>query len=168
MTSFSVDATFIAPKEIKLLILKCHGEYITTLSVKYWMQMQAYLELYDLEVGEVCWVLLNTPPFLIERERTKFTEKYMTGEIEAEKFEEHMERLDLNYDYNIIPRKRKIITFVVNRERSFMEKVSKKVEKCREWMAEFDKIHSDNKKIITLSDKYASNIEEDNTESNPD
>lgn len=142
--------------------------HITTLSVKYWMQMQAYLELYDLEVGEVCWVLLNTPPFLIERERTKFTEKYMTGEIEAEKFEEHMERLDLNYDYNIIPRKRKIITFVVNRERSFMEKVSKKVEKCREWMAEFDKIHSDNKKIITLSDKYASNIEEDNTESNPD
>lgn len=142
--------------------------HIATLSTKYWMQMQAYLELYNLDVGEVCWVLLNTPPFLIERERTKFTEKYMTGEIDAEKYEENMERLDLNYDYSKIPRKRKIITFVVNREPNFMEQVSKKVEKCREWMAEFDKIHSDNKKIITLSDKYATSLQEDNPEPDGD
>lgn len=134
--------------------------HVAELSTKYWMQMQAYLELYNLEVGEVCWVLLNTPPFLLEREKTKFTEKYMTGEIDAEKFEENMERLDLNYDYSKIPRKRKIITFVVNREKSFMEQVYKKVEKCRSWMAEFDKIHSDNKKIITLSDKYAKPFED--------
>lgn len=142
--------------------------HISELSTKYWMQMQAYLELYNLEVGEVCWVLLNTPPFLIEREKAKFTEKYMTGEIDAEKFEEHMDRLDLNYDYTKIPRKRKVITFVVNRERSFMEQVYKKVQKCREWMAEFDKIHSDNKKIITLSDKYAATFQEDNTEPDTD
>jgi len=132
------------------------------------MQMQAYLELYNLEFGEVCWVLLNTPPFLLERERTKFTEKYMTGEIDAEKFEENMERLDLNYDYSIIPNKRKIITFTVTRERGFMEKVYQKVKKCREYMAEFDKIHSDNKKIITLSEKYAANFQEDNPESDTD
>lgn len=142
--------------------------HITELSTKYWMQMQAYLDLYDLDKGEVCWVLLNTPLFLLDREKTKFTEKYMTGEIDAEKFEENMERLDLNYDYSKIPNSRKIITFVVNRERGFMEKVYKKVEKCREWMAEFDKIHSDNKKIITLSEKYASNFQEDNTEYNTD
>ena len=91
----------------------------------------------------------------------------MTGEIDAEKFEESMERLDLNYDYSKIPNSRKIITFQVTREPAFMEKVYKKVEKCREWMAEFDKIHSDNKKIITLSEKYAAPFiegeQEDNT-----
>lgn len=142
--------------------------HITELSTKYWMQMQGYLELYDLEVGEVCWVLLNTPPFLLDREKTKFNEKYMTGEIDAEKFEENMERLDLNYDYSQIPTTRKIITFVVHRERGFMQKVYEKVELCRAWMAEFDKIHSDNKKIITLSDKYAANFQEDNTEPDTD
>ncbi len=142
--------------------------HITDLSTKYWMQMQAYLELYNLEVGEICWVLLNTPPFLLDRERTKFTEKYMTGEIDAEKFEENMERLDLNYDYSSIPNKRKIITFTVARERGFMAKVYQKVEKCRAYMAEFDKIHSDNKKIITLSEKYAANSQEDNTEPDAD
>ncbi len=142
--------------------------HITELSTKYWMQMQGYLELYDLEVGEVCWVLLNTPPFLLDREKTKFTEKYMTGEIDAEKFEENMERLDLNYDYSQIPTTRKVITFVVKRERGFMQKVYEKVGLCREWMAEFDKIHSDNKKIITLSDKYAANFQEDNTEPDTD
>lgn len=142
--------------------------HIAELSTKYWMQMQAYLELYNLEKGEVCWVLLNTPLFLLDREKTRFTEKYMTGEIDAEKFEEAMERLDLNYDYSQIPNTRKIITFVVSRERGFMEKVYRKVEKCREWMAEFDKIHSDNKKNITLSEKYAATFQEDNTEHNPD
>lgn len=142
--------------------------HISELSTKYWMQMQGYLELYGLEKGEVCWVLLNTPLFLLDREKTKFTEKYMTGEIDAEKFEENMERLDLNYDYSKIPNIRKIITFVVNRERGFMDKVYKKVWKCREWMAEFDHIHSDNKKIITLSEKYAAGFQEDNTEHNPD
>jgi hypothetical protein len=142
--------------------------HTTALSRKYWMQMQAYLELYDLEVGEVCWVLLNTPSFLLEREKTKVTEKYMTGEIDAEKFEEQMERLEMNYDYSQIPRKRKIITFVVSRERGFMETVYRKVEKCRVWMTEFDKIHSDNKKIITLSDKYAATSTEDNTEPDTD
>lgn len=142
--------------------------HITELSKKYWMQMQAYLELYNLEVGEVCWVLLNTPPFLLDREKTKFTEKYMTGEIDAEKFEEHMERLDLNYDYSKIPNSRKIITFVVHRDRSFMNKVYQKVELCRVWMAEFDKIHSDNKKIITLAEKYVDSSQEDNTEPDAD
>jgi hypothetical protein len=142
--------------------------HITELPAKYWMQMQAYLELYGMEKGEVCWVLLNTPIFLLDRERAKFTEKYMTGEIEVEKFEENMERLELNYDYSKIPNSRKIITFTVDRERGFMEKVYKKVEKCREWMAEFDKLHSDNKRIITLSEKYAASFQEDNTEYNGD
>lgn len=141
--------------------------HIIDLSTKYWMQMQAYLDLYNLDKGEVCWVLLNTPTFLLDREKAKLTENYMTGEIDAEKFEESMERLDLNYDYSKIPNSRKIITFQVTREPAFMEKVYKKVEKCREWMAEFDKIHSDNKKIITLSEKYAAPFiegeQEDNT-----
>lgn len=138
--------------------------HIIPLSTKYWMQMQAYMELYNLDNAEVCWVLLNTPPFLLERERTKFTEKYMTGEIDAEKFEENMDRLDLNYDYSLIPNKRKIITFTVNREPSFMQKVYQKVQKCRDWLEEFDIIHTKNKKIVTLSDKYIGNIQEDNTE----
>lgn len=142
--------------------------HITELSTKYWMQMQAYLELYNLDFGEICWVLLNTPLFLLDRERNRFTEKYMTGEIDAEKFEENMERLDLNYDYSQIPTTRKIITFAVEREKGFMEKVYQKVEKCRVWLAEFDKIHSDNKKIITLSDKYVATFIEDNTEPDSD
>lgn len=138
--------------------------HISNLSIKYWMQMQAYLELYNLDKGEVCWVLLNTPLFLLDREKAKCTEKYMSGEIDAEKFEESMERLDLNYDYTKIPTTRKIITFVVNRDKGFIEKVYKKVEKCREYMAEFDKIHSNNKKIITLAEHYTNvSQEEDNT-----
>lgn len=163
---YSLDRKKIVDIKVSWGIHSYLPNYISELSTKYWMQMQAYLELYNMDKGEVCWVLLNTPSFLLDREKTRFTEKYMTGEIDSEKFEEAMYNLDLNYDYSKIPNKRKIITFVVNRDRGFIEKVYNKVEKCREWMAEFDKIHTDNKKIITLPEKYVDQFQEDNTEHN--
>ena len=41
----------------------------STLSAKYWYQMQGYMELYNVNNAEVVFLLLNTPPELIEREK---------------------------------------------------------------------------------------------------
>lgn len=150
-----------------------HGylpNHITKLSEKYWLQMQGYLDLYGLEYGEVCYVLLNTPLYLIERERATYSEKYMLGEITVEKYEEMMEKLELCYNYNKIPKKRKVITFQVHRDKDVMNMVYKRVLKCREWLNEFDILHTDNKKIITLEEHYGitskkSHIERDTEQS---
>lgn len=139
--------------------------YITKLSEKYWWQMQGYMELYDADVAQVRYVLLNTPAHLIERERSKHVEKYLFGEIDSEKFEEEMEKLDLCYDYTKIPDKRKIITYEFEREPSIIPLVYKKIEKCREWLSEFDSTHVLNKKIVTSMGDYAIQSKENNPES---
>lgn len=142
--------------------------HITKLSEKYWWQMQGYMELYNVDHAEVCYILLNTPAHLLERERAKHTEKYLFGEIDCEKYEEEMEKCDLCYDYSKIPAKRKVMTFVVEREPNLMEQVYKKVERCRQWLSDFDRLHTSNKKILTSMEDYAINSKENSAEPDPD
>jgi hypothetical protein len=125
-----------------------------TLDRSYWFQMQGYLELYNIEVGEVCFVLLNTPPYLVERERAKYTEKYIFGEISRERYDEEISKIELAFNYNKIPLKRKVIRFQVNRCRELMPLLYKKVDKCRTWLNEFEEIHLASKRSITTSEFY--------------
>jgi hypothetical protein len=66
------------------------------------------MELYNIDKAEVAFVLLNTPPELIERERVKLINKVMVGEISMEKYELDMSNLDLAYTYNNIPAKNRV------------------------------------------------------------
>ena len=136
------------------------------LDKKYWYQMQGYLEVYNVPYGEVCYVLLNTPPHLIERERAKYTEKYVFGEIDRERYDEEMEKLDMAFSYDKIPAKRRIIRFVVDRYPEIMPVIYRRVERCRDWLNEFERKHVLTKKIITLPEIYAKQ-QEDNPEPDP-
>ena len=138
---------------------------INKLNEKYWWQMQGYMDIYDVNVGQVRYILLNTPPTLVERERIKYTEKYMLGEIDSEAYEEAMERLDLCYDYSKIPEKRRIITFEISREKEIADFIYKKVNRCRIWLHEYDIIHTKNEKVLISSKDYAIFSKENNTES---
>lgn len=129
----------------------------------YWHQMQGYLELHDMEFGEVCFCLLNTPEDMVEREKVKMLNNYVFGIINREDYEKGMESLELSLTYDKIPMKRRIIRFRVNRAPEIMPKVYKKVERCRVWLSEFDAIQSSGKQIVTLSKNYV-NIQEDDFE----
>lgn len=136
-----------------------------TLERRYWMQMQGYLDLHKMTYGQVCIVLLNTPPHLIERERARYTERYVFGEIDREKYDEEMEKLDLSFHYDKIPEKRRVIRFDVHACPEFIEKVYRTVEKCRIWLNEFEYYHLTNKTMSTSYDDYKKkNSAEDNPE----
>lgn len=139
--------------------------YNTKLSLSHWLQMQAYLELYGMDNGEVCYVLLNTPTHLVDREIAKSTDRYLFGEIEKERYEEEVEKCQLAYSYDQIPIKRKIITFEVKKDPNIMSKVYERVEKCREWLNEMEKIHMNNKRVICSLEDYAIQAKENYSES---
>lgn len=143
------------------------GVFNSPLKPLYWYQMQGYLDLYQLDHGEVCFCLLNTPEGLVEREKIKLLNKYVFGEINREDYDKNMESLDLSLSYNNIPMKRRVVRFRVDRRPELMPKVYKKVEKCREWLTAFEKSHVFNKEIITLAEHYAY-AKENNIESDPD
>ncbi len=110
----------------------------TPLDRKYWYQMQGYMELYNVSQADVVFLLLNTPPELIEREKVKLLNRFMIGEIDREKYELDIENLESAFTYSNLPIKKRYFRYTLKREPQIFEKVYKKVEKARIWMQEFD------------------------------
>lgn len=131
------------------------------LKALYWYQMQGYLELYDLPFGEVCFCLLSTPEDMVERERLKLLNKYVFGEISRDDFDKTLETLNLSMSYSKLPLKKRVIRFRVDRDKSIIPKIYKKVERCREWLHEFEGKHPNGKHILTLSKTYDKFKEDD-------
>jgi hypothetical protein len=130
---------------------------------KIWWQAQGYLDVYEKELCEVSFVLLNTPPHLVSQERTKLDMKYVYGEIMRDKYDEELEKFELFYDYSKIPLKRRVLTYTVNRDKELMQYVYSRIEKCRIWLNEFERQHMNRKNILTLSQDY-DRKKKDNTE----
>jgi len=138
---------------------------IDSVSKKHWYQVQGYMELYNIDKAEVAFVLLNTPPELIERERIKLTNKVMVGEISMEKYELDMSNLDLAYTYNNIPARNRVFRYVVKREPEIFPFLYKKIEKSRLWLEEFHN-NMKNNLFVVSSQKYLE-VEKNNTEPDP-
>jgi hypothetical protein len=133
------------------------------LNSKYWYQAQGYMELHNVEFSEICFLLLNTPEDLVSRERVKLLNRFITGEIDRESYEKNCENLAGALAYNNINPKKRVIRFKVKRDKTIMPILYKKVQKCREWLAEFDAIHESGKQIISLREDYV--YKENNSQS---
>ena len=136
-----------------------------------WSQIQGYLELYNLEFGQVCHVLVNTPPHLIDQEKINLFRRYTFGEISRDRYDQEIEKYDSLFDYSKIPIKKRIIRFDVQRCPEFIEGVDVKVVKCREWLNGFERTFLSNKNILTLPEDYihaATTGDENSPEHNPD
>lgn len=133
---------------------------------KYWFQAQGYMELFNVNFVDVCFLLLDTPQDIVQREFAKMLTSYVLGEIDTETYNEKIDSLTASMAYSNIPLKRRVIRYRVNREPSVMTIIYNKVLKCREFLAQLDKEHMKNKIIVTLPPKKvnATNREEDNTE----
>lgn len=138
------------------------------LSFHHWCQIQGYMELYDIDFGQVTYVLVNTPPHLIDQEKLNLFKKYTFGEITKQKYDEDREKYDSIFDYSKIPITKRVIRFDVPRHRDFIPLVYDKVKKCREWLNGFERTFLSNKNIITLPEDYINaDSEENNIESDP-
>jgi hypothetical protein len=138
------------------------------LSREHWWQMQGYLDLYDMDFGQVAYVLLNTPEHLVQQEQAVLFKRYSFGEMERDKYDAEMERLDTIFDYSKIPETKRVIRFDVHRYDGFHNLIRNKVEKCRAWLNHFERDFILNKNIITLPSQYINaDPQEDNPEPDP-
>lgn len=132
---------------------------------KYWFQAQGYMDLFNVETSEICFVLLNTPDEIIQREFSRIVTCFVLGEISKEAYDEKMTNLSGTMVYNNIPIKRRVLRYRVDRDKSVMPVIYKSVEKCREFLKTFDKEHMKNKIIVSLPPKKV-NAKENSTELN--
>lgn len=137
-------------------------------SFQQWCQIQGYMELYDIDFGQVSYVLVNTPPHLIDQEKANLFRRYTFGELTREDYEELMEKFDSLFDYGKIPTHKRVIRFDVPRCPEFMVRVKEKVDLGRLFLNEFERSFLSGKNILTLPETYIPIAHADENNIEPD
>lgn len=111
------------------------------LNTAYWWQIQGYMAITGAKLGEVSYCLVNTPESLLNHERYKLKERMdiVTDEDPEYRLEEM--KLINNMKFDDIPEKERRIRFLVERDDEAIEKIYKKVLKCREYLSEIEELH---------------------------
>lgn len=100
------------------------------LTRNYWWQMQGYMAILDLQKAEVNFCLITTPEHIIQSEIEKRGgEKYSAEEIRA------------NFTFDDIPENERRLRFIVERDDVAIEKLYKRLRKCREYLSEIEQLH---------------------------
>lgn len=107
------------------------------LNKDYYFQIQAYMELFGFDKGAVVYCLIDTPPDLIEQELRKVAwdmGKKFEDAIFDEDFRAFEIELRFNREFKMIPKEKRVIEFVVEKNNSDIERLYTRIGQCREWL----------------------------------
>lgn len=100
------------------------------LSRNYWWQMQGYMALLGLEKSEVNFCLISTPEHIIQSEIDKKAGERYSGED-----------IRKNLTFDEIPEDERRLRFVVERDEQSIEKLYKRIRKCRGYLSVIEQLH---------------------------
>lgn len=109
-------------------------------SSHYW-QLQGYLWLTNARTGVIAYCLTNTPESIINKEKERLLWKLDVATEENPLFKKEAEKLERNMRFDDIPFQERVIRVEVDRNDDDIEKIEKKVLKCREYLTEFQEKH---------------------------
>lgn len=89
--------------------------------------------------GEVCYVLVNTPESILNGEKYRLLTRMDVATEENQEYKIAVAELEYNHLFNDIPPIERVIRIQYQYDQEIMNTVYRKVEKCREWLSEFDK-----------------------------
>lgn len=145
--------------------------HLQKLSLQAYCQLNGYMEIYGFDEAEVCYMLLNTPKFLVEQKQKELFRKFADGALLRDEFDEKYDELAGQFDYESkIPEAKRIIRYTVKKDIELLERVHKKITFCREYLGEYDRIFMKNQKIVTSPEDYKkkSKITDPPEEDNPE
>ncbi len=111
------------------------------LNKDYWWQLQGYFSLSNAIDGEIAYLLLDTPENIIQNEKYKLLRQMNVISEESPEYIYASAALEINMIYPDIPLNEKVLIFPVQRDDEAIERINRKVEKCREFLHEFEKMH---------------------------
>lgn len=111
------------------------------LSSQYWWQIQGYLALTGAKLGEVSYCLVDTPESIINDEKYKLMKRLNCVTDEDPLFVRKAAELTNNLTFSDIPAKDRRLRFFVERDEDAIQKIYRKVEECRKYLAEIEALH---------------------------
>jgi hypothetical protein len=100
----------------------------------YYWQLQGYMWLTGKKVSSLAYCLINTPDALINDEKRRLMYKMNVIDDVNSDYQEACEQLDKLMVYDDIPLEEKVIEIEIQRNEEDIERLSKRVVDCREYM----------------------------------
>lgn len=135
-------------KADKIIDIKCPYDVETFFGVlgkeligQYKWQVLTYMWLTGADEGEVAYLLMNTPEYILNYERKRLFDRMEVVTEEDAEYKKAADTLVNNLTFDDMPIEDRKISFFVERDEKMIEKIPKRVEKCREWLVEIEKMH---------------------------
>jgi hypothetical protein len=111
------------------------------LNPHYWWQMQGYMALKELRKAQVCYCLVDTPQTLVNDEKRRLFYAMGVSSEEDPVYELLAESIQYNMNFSWIPKHLRIMRFNVDRDDAAIQRIYRRVEKCRKWLEKLDYMH---------------------------
>jgi hypothetical protein len=107
----------------------------------YFYQLQGYMALSGANTAYIAYCLVDTPQSIIEGEKYRLLKAMDVVSEEDPDFKEAATRIELNMTFSDIPKEERVLIFRVERSETIISKIYERVEKAREFLAEFEEMH---------------------------
>lgn len=107
----------------------------------YFYQVQGYMALTGAQQAEVAYVLVNMPQEIINGEKSRIFKTMNPATEENVDYKKAIARLEHNMTFDEIPIRERVVRFKVYRDEDLINKIYERVQQCRNWLHEFERIH---------------------------
>jgi hypothetical protein len=118
------------------------SNYGSSLNPLYYAQVNGYMALTGAKEAEVAYCLVSMPQEIVNGERRRIFYAMNPLTEEDPLYKKAIERMENNYTFDEIPITERVLRFPVPRNEEFIQKVYKRIEECREWLKQFDEVHT--------------------------
>lgn len=111
------------------------------MNAMYYAQLQGYMALAEVPVGVLAYCLVSAPPEMIEDEKRRLFYRLQCVTEDDPRYLAKVKVIERNMIFDDIPPEDRVLKFEIRRDDEFIDKVYKKVVKCRQYLQEFDTGH---------------------------
>jgi hypothetical protein len=111
------------------------------LNPDYFHQLQGYFSLTGAREGEVAYCLVSAPESIINDEKFRLFRQLGVATMEAPEFIKAEAELLNNMIFDDMPAEDRVMRFPVQRDEALIDKIHQKVEKCREYLVDLERLH---------------------------
>jgi hypothetical protein len=105
----------------------------------YYWQLQSYMALTGARSAKLVYCLVNTPDTFLLDEKRKLFYRMNAGTEENKEYQEACEKLEASMYFDDIPMHERVIEFEVERNDEDIERMYRKIEKCRTYLNALEK-----------------------------
>jgi len=138
----------ISPDTKKIIDIKSSWDGASLLSKignpldsNYFYQVQGYMALTGATEGEVAYCLVSMPEEIINSEKKRIFYLMNPATEQNPEYLAAIDKLENNMIFDEIPEEERVVRFKVERDEAVIQRIYERVRACREWLAEFEKLH---------------------------